>query len=132
MPPNREFTCPYVPGWVATKARWNLSVDQQESDFLRRLLAAECAGLTLNIGTPVLAFPVLRVPELGTPELGVTGGPTSTVPGEIPPNPGNSRNCSDFSTQAEAQEWFDTYFPHYGDVARLDGNGDGEACESLP
>ena len=28
--------------------------------------------------------------------------------------------------------WFDTYFPYYGDVARLDGDNDGEPCESLP
>jgi len=133
MPPNSDFTCPYVAGWVATKARWDLSVDRRESEFLRGMLSGECAGATLDIRTPVLAFPVLRVPELGTPELGSAGDPTTTtVSGGIPPDPGNSRNCSDFSTQAEAQEWFDTYFPHYGDVARLDGDGDGEACESLP
>ncbi len=35
-------------------------------------------------------------------------------------------------THAEAQDWFDRYFPHYGDVARLDGDGVGLACESLP
>jgi hypothetical protein len=28
--------------------------------------------------------------------------------------------------------WFDTYFPYYGDVAGLDGDNDGEPCESLP
>ena len=43
-----------------------------------------------------------------------------------------SKNCSDFSTYAEAKTWFDIYFPHYGDVARLDGDNDGEPCESLP
>jgi|GEM_PF-5829757 len=32
----------------------------------------------------------------------------------------------------EAKAWFDTYFPYYGDVARLGSNGDGEPCESLP
>ena len=39
---------------------------------------------------------------------------------------------SDFSTYPEAKTWFDIYFPHYGDVARLDGDNDGEPCESLP
>lgn len=52
--------------------------------------------------------------------------------GDPPANPGDVRNCSDFATQAEAQAWFDTYFPFYGDVARLDGDGNGVACESLP
>jgi hypothetical protein len=41
-------------------------------------------------------------------------------------------NCGDFATQAEAQAWFNQYFLSFGDVARLDGDRDGEACESLP
>jgi transposase InsO family protein len=36
------------------------------------------------------------------------------------------------STYAEAKAWFDTYYPYYGDVARLDADGDLEPCESLP
>ena len=36
-------------------------------------------------------------------------------------------DCSDFSTQAEAQQYL---LP--GDPYRLDGDGDGVACESLP
>ena len=132
MPPNDDFTCPYISAWVATKARWGLSVDRRESDFLNGLLAGQCAGTTLNIRTPVLGFPVLEAPTLDTPTVGTPGDTTGTPPEAVPPNPGNTRNCSDFSTQAEAQDWFDTYYPHYGDVARLDGDGDGEACESLP
>lgn len=132
MPPNDAFTCPYISAWVATKARWGLSVDRRESDFLQGLLAGPCAGTTLNIRTPVLGFPMLETPTLDTPTIGTPGETAGTPQTSVPPNPGNTRNCSDFSTQAEAQEWFDTYFPHYGDVARLDGDGDGEACESLP
>jgi putative cell wall-binding protein/beta-lactamase superfamily II metal-dependent hydrolase len=49
-----------------------------------------------------------------------------------PANPGDTKNCSDFNTQREAQEWFDYYYPHYGDVAKLDADGDLIACESLP
>lgn len=47
-------------------------------------------------------------------------------------NPGDSVNCSDFSTWQEAQTWFLRYYPLYGDVAKLDGNNDLDACESLP
>ena len=54
---------------------------------------------------------------------------TSTT---IPINPGNTKNCSDFETYLEAKNWFDTYYPYYGDVAGLDGDGDQEPCESLP
>jgi len=57
---------------------------------------------------------------------------TTTTTTTVVPNPGNTKNCSDFSTYTEAKAWFDTYFPHYGDVAGLDGDSDGEPCESLP
>lgn len=48
-----------------------------------------------------------------------------------PANPGDSKNCSDFRTRAEAQAWFNYYYPHYGDIAKLDGDNDLIACESL-
>jgi len=38
-------------------------------------------------------------------------------------------DCSDFDTQAQAQQVLES---QPGDPHRLDGNGDGEACESLP
>jgi len=41
-------------------------------------------------------------------------------------------NCSDFSTQPEAQAFFEKVGGVGNDVNRLDGNKDGEACESLP
>lgn len=48
-----------------------------------------------------------------------------------PANPGNSKNCSDFRAQAEAQAWFDRYYAAYGDVAQLDRDKDRIACEEL-
>ncbi len=53
-------------------------------------------------------------------------------PAAPPANPGDTRNCSDFATYADAKAWFDTYFPFYGDIARLDADGNGIPCESLP
>jgi len=41
-------------------------------------------------------------------------------------------NCSDFATQPEAQRFFLKVGGVGNDVNRLDGNKDGEACESLP
>lgn len=49
-----------------------------------------------------------------------------------PGNPGNSVDCPNFATQWAAQDWFNTYYPYYGDVAALDADNDGIACESLP
>ncbi len=39
------------------------------------------------------------------------------------------RDCGDFDTQPEAQRFFERHQP--GDPHNLDGDGDGEACESL-
>ena len=52
--------------------------------------------------------------------------------GAVPANPGNVKNCSDFGSWADAQAWYQTYLPHHGDVAELDGDDNGIACESLP
>jgi hypothetical protein len=46
-------------------------------------------------------------------------------------NPGDTRNCGDFSTWNQANLWMWTYIRH-GDIANLDGNGDRIPCESLP
>ena len=62
----------------------------------------------------------------------VSEGPintTTTVKETTTVQPGN---CGDFSNYSEAKAWFDTYYPYYGDVANLDGDNDGEPCESLP
>lgn len=56
---------------------------------------------------------------------GTPAGPVDTG------NPGNTKNCSDFATQAEAQVWFDFYYPAYGDVANLDADEDRIPCEGL-
>lgn len=40
------------------------------------------------------------------------------------------RDCKDFKTHAEAQSFFESQGP--GDPHKLDSNGDGVACESLP
>ena len=41
-------------------------------------------------------------------------------------------NCDDFETQPEAQAFFEKVGGVGNDVNRLDGNNDGDACESLP
>jgi endonuclease YncB( thermonuclease family) len=51
-----------------------------------------------------------------------TSGPSETSEGD--------KDCSDFETQPEAQRFYEANKP--GDPHGLDGNNDGEACESLP
>lgn len=44
----------------------------------------------------------------------------------------NTYNCTDFSTHAEAQAVFNACGGVGNDIHRLDSDGDGDACESLP
>ena len=52
-------------------------------------------------------------------------------------NPGNTKNCDSFGERTDpdawlnAQEWHDLYFEDFGDVAKLDQDGDGVVCRSL-
>lgn len=41
-------------------------------------------------------------------------------------------NCDDFTTQSQAQKFFTKSGGPSKDTNRLDGDNDGEACESLP
>jgi len=97
--------------------------------------SAPPAPVTTTTQAPAVAAPTTTAPATTVP---ATTAPPTTAPApettaapSPPANPGNSKNCSDFSSYAEAKAWFDTYFPYYGDVAGLDSDSDGEPCESL-
>lgn len=51
---------------------------------------------------------------------------------QIPSDPGDNRKCSDFHTYEEALSYYEKYYPYYGDVSKLDRNGDGIPCSGLP
>jgi len=55
--------------------------------------------------------------------------PTKPAP---PANPGDRVNCPDFTTWRAAQNYYEKYFPYYGDIAKLDADHDGITCETLP
>ena len=125
-PDNTGYLCTYATTWIRIKVRWSLTVTPAEHDALSGLLAG-CDGAVTFDTAPPAPTPTTVPPPSTTIE------PTATTDaGDSPADPGNSMNCSDFATYAEAKAWFDTYFPDYGDVARLDNDDDGEPCESLP
>ncbi|MDP6976440.1 MAG: excalibur calcium-binding domain-containing protein [Acidimicrobiales bacterium] len=131
VPDHQPYHCEYAYIWTSIKARWKLTVTNVEHVKLTSLLAT-CDGTSPTPATPPVP-PSTTAPTASTPTTSTTTSTTaSPTGGDIPANPGNSRNCSDFADYDEAKAWFDTYFPHYGDVARLDNDGDGEPCESLP
>jgi len=115
------------------------------------LAGRDNAALYVVPGTCVPDYVVADLKALGTTKrvlLGGVGalsdrvgllGSCAAPPVVVPPappttpaNPGDTKNCGDFSTWSAAQAWFNTYFPYYGDVARLDFDNDLVACESLP
>ncbi len=64
---------------------------------------------------------------------------TTTTPTQTPTNGGqtytcssNTYSCTDFTTRAEAQHVFDLCGGASNDIHKLDQDGDGEACETLP
>ena len=71
-------------------------------------------------------------------EYGEDGGKSIVVfrkdaPSSSPPkNPGDIKGCSDFQTYEESLAWYETYFSFYGDVSKLDRDGDGVPCPGLP
>lgn len=73
---------------------------------------------------PVMPWDFRRSGE-STPAPAAPRSPSATLPACVQ----GDCDCSDFSTQAQAQAVLDA-FP--GDPHRLDGDRDGVACESLP
>jgi Excalibur calcium-binding domain len=61
---------------------------------------------------------------------GLGGGVRSGRRAGLPP--AGDKDCADFSTQAQAQRYFQSKGGPARDPDRLDGDGDGRACESLP
>ena len=49
-----------------------------------------------------------------------------------PVDPGDTKNCGDFTTWTAANNWFWRYYPYYGDLARLDADDDLIPCETDP
>ena len=94
----------------------------------------DCGSATIWYAGPGMNRPVSfqEWQAAGSPAPTVRNAPCGT-PAAAPAqtgNPGNSKNCTDFSSQAEAQAWFDRYYPAYGDVALLDADNDRIACET--
>jgi len=54
------------------------------------------------------------------------------IKAKMPANPGDTKGCSDFEYYEDALRWYEAYFPYYGDVAKLDRDGDGVPCPGLP
>jgi len=122
IPPYQGAVCVYVEAYVVVKLEWNLSVDQAEKAALESL-ATGCDRAE-SPTTPPTNVPATSIPA-------PTTAPTEVQPTAPPAQylPGDAYNCGDFDTYAEAKAYFDAV---PGDPSRLDNDGDGIPCESLP
>lgn len=109
--------------------------------FATLILAGSMIWLPMiRVGVP--AAPTSTPTATVTPTRTATRTPTRTPTRRPTATPtvepvcacyANLYNCSDFSTQWQAQQCFNYCWDlGYGDVHGLDGDDDGEACESLP
>ena len=79
-------------------------------------------------------MPTATATPTATPSATRTAQPTATITAQpVCSCAGDLYNCGDFGTQEKAQACHDYCLAQVGsDVHNLDGDHDGEACESLP
>ncbi len=97
--------------------------------YVKRFLAAQ--RLARAEGAGLWGLPKSKLCQLADRGNGIGGGCVMESTPTATPSPSSSDdlNCSDFASQAEAQEVLED---DPSDPNNLDGEGDGIACESLP
>ena len=147
-PPDRTYWCQYASDWVAIKNEWGLTATEPEAAALRELLGTCGHSVFLQASDeenappgPTSVTPAAvptAAPERPTPAPAEpTAAPSTPTPQSGAPDTkydpdGPDRNCSDFDTWAEAQAFYEAAGGPETDRHRLDRDGDGVACQSLP
>ena len=131
-PPNSEYWCQYALDWVTIKREWELTATEEESEALSEMLSTcETRVFLQTIKREEVAPREIAAPVSATPiPTPIPDAPTVTpTPIQIS---APDLNCSDFVTWSKAQEFFESEGGPDSDPHRLDRDGDGIACQSLP
>jgi micrococcal nuclease len=100
-----------------------------DSQFSKRDKFANAESKIQSKELGIWGFSALRnETQSTTPVPGDSGNSRDFPPPSNNPDASDPYDCSDFDSQEQAQRYFEQ---HPDDKSGLDGNGDGEACESL-
>ena len=150
-PPDQSYWCEYATHWIKIKRDWDLTATQPEIVALKVMLNTCESPLDSNIGTPSAeltptpalptattsapqpaATPVPPTATITAPEPTATAVPATPTPALLYDPNGPDRNCGDFDTWRQAQDFYLAAGGPETDRHRLDSNRDGVACESRP
>ena len=125
QPPEAGHWCDYAVNWITVKDTWNLTATVAEWAALEDMLST-CAG-EIETGPE----PSTPTTQPVVPTATASNDPrTVEVPIYDPSGP--DRDCGDFDTWAQAQDFYEAAGGPDEDPHRLDGDRDGIACVSLP
>jgi hypothetical protein len=118
-PTNQAYWCEYAKDWSRIKYIWGLTVTTPEYSALQMMLSTCTDSITLEHSSGDAINIILQ-------EINISQDNSECT------CTGNTLNCSNFTTHAEAQVCYQQCGGVTNDIHRLDGDKDGSACESLP
>ena len=133
-PTRIDYWCQYGTDWAEIKATWALTVTSLEKAALVDLVN-NCVGS--SGGNVVLPTPISGQPTPVPSTATATAVPTSALPSPtIDPSLlfdpfGPDRDCTDFSNWEDVYDFYLAAGGPSEDPHGLDGNNDGDPCESL-
>lgn len=118
MPPLASARCPYVADWIAVKARWQLTMDSTERNFLQSYIRSNC--------------PDLRIAPWQTVPVSTNAIPLATTAPTVSGSSGSGSSDSVYyanCTEARAAGAAPILVGEPGYRSALDRDKDGVACE---
>ena len=131
-PTDQDYWCQYAVDWITVKREWELTATQAEVDALREMLDTCDHATTLQTIEAENGGETLSVPTPSPPATTLSPMPTAPSGAAADDLSEQDLNCSDFERWEDAQQSFEEAGGPDLDPHRLDIDGNGIACESLP